>query len=55
VPPLLHMEIGMVNHAWDDFEQWIDDAVEMVPPHEQDARKLVVATKQNLEAALAQC
>jgi hypothetical protein len=54
VPPLLHMEIGMVNHAWDEFEQWIDDAVEMVPPHEQDARKLVIAAREKLELAQAQ-
>ncbi len=39
VPPLLHMEIGMVNQVWDNLEQWIDDVVEMVPPHEQEAKK----------------
>ena len=54
VPPLLHMEIGMVNHAWDDFEQWIDDVVEMVPPHEQDARKEVIKAKEDLQIALSQ-
>jgi hypothetical protein len=48
------MEISMVNHAWDEFEQWIDDAVEMVPPHEQDARKLVIVARKMLELAQAQ-
>jgi hypothetical protein len=28
VPPLLHMEIGMVNQVWDDFQTWIDNDVE---------------------------
>jgi hypothetical protein len=31
VPPLLHMEIGTVNQAWEDFTTWIDDVVEKVP------------------------
>ncbi len=48
------MEIGMVNHAWDDFEQWIDDVVETVPPHEQDARKEVIKAKEDLQIALSQ-
>jgi hypothetical protein len=39
VPPLLHLEIGMVNQAWDDFEKWIDDVVEVIPQCEKDARK----------------
>jgi hypothetical protein len=24
-PPLLHMEMGMVNQAWYTFEDWIDE------------------------------
>ncbi len=44
----------MVNHAWDEFEQWIDDAVKMVPLHEQDARKLVIVAGEKLELAQAQ-
>ncbi len=51
VPPLLHLEMGMVNQIWDDFEQWIDDIVEMIPPHEQDARKNVSNAKEMLEIA----
>lgn len=39
VPPLLHLEIGMVNLVWDSFENWIDNVAEMVPPLEQDARR----------------
>jgi len=53
-PPLLHMEIGMVNHAWDNFEQWIDDDVEMIPQHEKDSRKAVITTAENLERAISQ-
>jgi hypothetical protein len=37
VPPLLHMEMGLVNTTWEDFEQWVDDTVEIVPPYEKDA------------------
>jgi hypothetical protein len=37
VPPLLHLEMGMVNLVWDDFELWIDNDVEMIPSHEQEA------------------
>jgi hypothetical protein len=39
VPPLLHIEIGMVNQAWVAFEEWVDDVVEVVPPNEKEARK----------------
>jgi hypothetical protein len=39
VPPLLHLEIGMVNQGWDDFEKWIDNVVEVIPQSEKDARK----------------
>jgi len=28
VPPLLHMEMGLVNQVWDNFESWVDDVVE---------------------------
>jgi hypothetical protein len=31
VPPLLHMEIGMVNQAWENFVNWVDDVVENFP------------------------
>lgn len=48
------MEIGMVNYAWDDFEQWVDDVVEMIPPHEQDARKKLEEARENLDNALAE-
>ena len=37
VPPLLHMEIGMVNQVWVDMEGWIDDEVEVVPEDERTA------------------
>jgi hypothetical protein len=51
VRPLLHLEIGMVSHAWDSFENWIDDSVEMIPPHEQDAQKKVMEAMENLSEA----
>ena len=44
----------MVNHAWDNFEQWIDDDVEMIPQHEKDSRKVVITTAENLERAVSQ-
>jgi hypothetical protein len=50
VPPLLHLEMRMVNQIWDDFEQWID-GIEMIPPHEQDACKNVSNSNEMLEIA----
>jgi hypothetical protein len=52
VPPLLHLEIGMVNQALDAFEDWVDDAVEIIPPHEKDARREVLVTKEKPAIAL---
>ncbi len=52
VPPLLHLEIGMVNQAWEDFEKWVDDVVEVVPPAEKDARKEVIDSRKNLAMAM---
>ncbi len=52
VPPLLHLEIGMVNQALDTFEDWMDDAVEIIPSHEKEARREVLDTKERLAIAL---
>ncbi len=52
VPPLLHLEIGMVNQAWDAFEDWVDDAVKIAPPHEKEAHMEVLDTKERLAIAL---
>jgi hypothetical protein len=41
----------MVNQIWDDFQQCIDDSVEMIPPHKQDAHKNVSNAKEMLEMA----
>jgi predicted DNA-binding transcriptional regulator AlpA len=30
-PPSLHMEVGMVNQAWEDVIKWIDDVVKKIP------------------------
>jgi hypothetical protein len=51
VPPLLHLEIGMVNQSWDDLEQWMDDKGEIIPSHEKDARKKLKDTIENLDLA----
>jgi hypothetical protein len=34
---LLHLKIGMVNQAWERFEDWVDNVVKVVPPSEMDA------------------
>jgi len=51
VPPLLHLEMGMVNLAWDAFELWIDNDVEMIPPHEQDVCQKVLEAARQLDVA----
>jgi hypothetical protein len=35
VPPLLHLEIGMVNQMWDNLVEWIDEEVEIIPLEEK--------------------
>jgi hypothetical protein len=50
-PPLLHLEIGMVNQAWEVFEGWVDNVVEVIPPIERDARKEVQDATEKLELA----
>jgi hypothetical protein len=52
VAPLLHLEIGMVNPAREQFEQWVDNVVEIVPPAEMDAQKEVVLAQERLHEAL---
>jgi NACalpha-BTF3-like transcription factor len=52
VPPLLHLEIGMVNQVWEAFEEWVDAIVEVVPPFERDARTEVKNAKEKLELAI---
>ena len=49
VPPLLHMEIGMVNQAWENFVNWVDDVVEKIPEDEKVARTAVVDATDNLK------
>jgi hypothetical protein len=36
VLPLLHMEMGLVNQVWEDFENWVDDNIKMIPMDEKD-------------------
>jgi hypothetical protein len=54
IPPLLHLEMGMVNLVWDDFELWIDNEVEMIPLHELEARRKVSEASQLLDAAIVE-
>jgi hypothetical protein len=51
VPPLLHMEMGMVNQSWDMFEDWIDNCVEIIPTHEKEARRQLAIAKEKLKEA----
>jgi hypothetical protein len=51
VPPLLHMEIGMVNQVWEDMEGWIDGEVEVVPEDERAARTSLLDAKEKLDEA----
>jgi hypothetical protein len=51
VPPLLHMEIGMVNQVWEDMECWIDDEVEVVPEDERAAHASLLDAKEKLDEA----
>jgi len=41
----------MVNLAWDAFELWIDNDVEMIPPHEQDVCQKVLEAARQLDVA----
>ncbi len=50
-PPLLQMEMGMVNQSSDMFEDWIDDWVEIIPPHEKGARKQLADAREKLKEA----
>ncbi len=52
MPLLLHLEIGMVNQALDTFEDWMDDAVEIIPSHEKEAHREVLDTKERLAIEL---
>jgi len=51
VPPLLHLEIGMVNQCWDDLEQLIDDKVEIIPLQEKEACKKLKEALKDLNVA----
>jgi hypothetical protein len=54
VPPLLHMEMGMVNQAWDQFEGWVNAVVEVIPLHEKDAQMKLRDTKNKLKEMAAE-
>jgi len=50
-PPLLHMEMGLVNQVWENFESWVDDHVEMIPIDEKAVRLAVVDAKVKVDRA----
>jgi len=50
-PPLLHMEMGLINQVWEDFETWVDDHVKMIPIDEKAARLAVVDAKIKVDRA----
>jgi hypothetical protein len=52
VPHLMHMEMGLVNAAWKNFETWVDDIVKVAPPHGKEACKAVSLVKENLFIAV---
>jgi hypothetical protein len=35
VLPILHMEMGLVNHVWEEFETWVDGNIKMIPIDEK--------------------
>jgi hypothetical protein len=39
--------MGMVNYAWDDFMEWVDAGVEIVSPHEKEARTSLSRDKES--------
>ncbi len=41
----------MVNQAWDAFEDWVDDAVEIVPLHKKEAQKNLADAKEKFKEA----
>jgi hypothetical protein len=48
-PPLLHMETGMVNQAWESFQKWTDDYVKKIPVDEKIARDSIAKAKETVE------
>jgi len=43
----------MVNNVWDDFEEWVDNDIEIIPPHEKEARESLARSKDALAASMA--
>ena len=43
--------MGMVNQVWEDFENWIDDKVELIPIEEKLARTTLDESRERLRIA----
>lgn len=54
VPPLLHLEIGMVNQMWDNLVEWIDEEVEIIPLEEKEARTKLKSALEERDNAKAE-
>ena len=54
VPPLLHLEIGMVNQMWDNLVEWIDEEVEINPLQEKEARTKLKSALEERDNAKAE-
>ena len=48
IVPLLHLEIGMVNKAWNDFKLYLDMEIEQVSVEEQDSRREVLLLSEKI-------
>ncbi len=44
--------MGLVNSLWDEFEEWVDKDVEIIPLHEKDAHEVLSIAKDNLAISL---
>ncbi len=51
VPPLLHMEMGLVNQVWEDFENWVYADVENIPVDKKAAWEAILEAKEKLAEA----
>jgi hypothetical protein len=43
--------MGMVNQVWEDFENWIDDKVELIPIEEKLVRTTLDESRERLRIA----
>jgi hypothetical protein len=46
IPQILHMEMGMINQALDQFTKWVNDVFKVFPLHENEAQRYFTDTKE---------